>query len=445
MSKWMVYAKKADFNEIGTAVGISPFLARIIRNRDVVGAKETAAYLNGTMGDLHAPTLLHDLEKAVDLLYTKIHEGKKIRVIGDYDVDGICSSFILWRMLSFLDADVDVHLPHRMQDGYGINARLVEEAIADGVDTILTCDNGIAAVEPLRMAKEAGMTVIVTDHHEVPYELDDAGNKQYILPPADAIIEPKIVNPKTGEFYYPFTEICGAVVTFKLSQMMLDLPDIAGPKKEKETPQQSVLRELLTFAAIATVCDVMPLSDENRIIVRQGLREAERTENIGLQALIFATGLADQHLTTYHAGFAIGPCLNASGRLDSAERSLHLFMEQDDHEAMRVAGELTALNESRKSMTEEGTQRAEQTLEAQALAEGNMDRVLVVVVPNCHESIAGIIAGRLREKYERPTFVLTESAEDPNVLKGSGRSIEAYDMYTEMNRVSDVFLKYGGH
>lgn len=438
----MVYAKKADFNAIGQELGISPFLARIIRNRDVIGTAATREFLTGTLRDIPSPRLLHDMDKAADILSRKIAENARIRIIGDYDVDGITSSYILYRMLSFLGADVSVRLPDRIIDGYGINVRLVEEAIADGVDTILTCDNGIAARDVLQMAKDRGLTVIVTDHHEIPKDTD--GN--VVLPPADAIVEPKVVNPETGETYYPFTEICGAQVAYKLSSVMLEEPDISGDRNRAETPQQRVMRELLGFAALGCVCDVMPLIGENRILVREGLHEVERTENIGLAALILSAGLGDVPLTAYHAGFVIGPCLNASGRLDSAERALRLFMETDFNKAMTAADELRALNEDRKQMTEDGCTQAMASVDEMLAARGTAaDRVLVVILENCHESLAGIIAGRIRERYARPTFVLTASAEDPGSYKGSGRSIEAYDMYGAMSAIQDVFTKFGGH
>ena len=445
MAKWMVAAKKADFEAIAGACGISPILARLIRNRDVVGEEETARYLNGTLNDLHDPLLLPDMEKAAAILLDKIRAGRKIRIIGDYDVDGICSSYILWRMLTFLGADADVRLPDRIVDGYGINIRLVEEAKSDSVDTILTCDNGIAAGAVLQTAVDAGMSVIVTDHHEIPFEEaeDGSGDKTYILPPADAIVEPKLTDPETGCIRYPFPDICGAQVTYKLSQVMLDRAFRDKPTSEM-IEKERVMRELLGFAALATVCDVMPLKDEHRIFVREGLKEAANTENIGLDALIRVCSLSGAPLSVYHAGFIIGPCLNASGRLESAGKALELFMEKDPDKAVRIAHELKDLNDSRKSMTEQGTQRAQEAVEEKIRAAGGMlPLVLVIALEDCHESLAGIIAGRIREKYQRPTFVMTRTEEGD--LKGSGRSVEGYDMYAEMNRCADLFLKFGGH
>ena len=438
--KWLVAAKKADFNQIARDCGITPVLARLIRNRDVEGSAATGKYLYGTLRDLHDPMLLHDMDAAAVLLNEKIRTGAKIRIIGDYDADGICSSTILWRMLTFLKGNADVRLPDRVRDGYGINERLVREAAADHVDTILTCDNGIAARQPLALADSLGMSVILTDHHEIPYEDNPDGTRRYLLPPALAIVEPKLVNERTGKTWYPFTEICGAEVAYKLAQVMLDYPDISGEPGETETDRQKLLRELLGFAAIATVCDVMPLADENRIVVRYGLREVERTRNTGLRALLLANGLGGKRITCYHAGFIIGPCLNASGRIDSAQRALDLFRETDEARAASEAALCKELNESRKTMTQKGVEEAERYVSGLDLAH---TKVLVIQLNDCHESIAGIVAGRIREKYTRPTFVLTRTGE--GIVKGSGRSVEGYDMYGEMNRVSTLFLKFGGH
>ena len=445
MAKWLVANKGADFAAIASACGISPITARIIRNRGVLGEEATRQYLNGKLNDLHSPMLLHDMDLACRILHEKIDRSSRIRIIGDYDVDGICSSYILLRMLTFLGGLADVRLPDRVADGYGINIRLVEEAHRDGIDTILTCDNGIAAAIPLARAKELGITVIVTDHHEIPFSLDPNGGahkKIYQLPPADAVIEPKLVEQETGNTYYPFTEICGAAVAFKLAQAMLGLPDLG--ENSFDTPVKELLKDLLAFAGIATVCDVMPLQDENRILVRYGLAEAQRTRNTGLMSLITASGLKDKALTCYHAGFVIGPCLNATGRLDSAERALALFSEENSAAAMQMAAELKVLNDNRKSMTEKGVE------DALAMVEDPVtgllgDTVFVLYLPSLHESLAGIVAGRVKERYFRPTFVLTGSAEDPELLKGSGRSIEDYDMYGHMNEVSGLFVKFGGH
>ena len=434
--KWIVTAKRADFNKIAAYCGISPVLARLIRNRDVIGEEETEHFLRGTTDDLHDPRLLPDAEKAVSILAEKVREGKRIRIIGDYDVDGICSSFILWYTLRCCGNEADCVLPDRVRDGYGINERIVREAAADGVDTVMTCDNGIAAAEPLGIAKSLGMTVIVTDHHEVPFRAGEDGAREYILPPADAVVDPKIPGSVSGTPEYPFPDICGAVVAYKLCQL---LAEELQPQAARSQPGP-VIADLLPFAGLATVCDVMPLRDENRIIVREGLREASATRNPGLKALLRVTGLSDTPLTCYHAGFVLGPCLNATGRLDSARRGLELFMEEDYTEALRSAQQLKDLNDSRKSMTAEGVGMAEEYIDREKIGDR---RVLVLLLENCHESLAGIIAGRIKESRHRPVFVLTRT--ERGLLKGSGRSIESYDMYAQMNACSDLLEKFGGH
>lgn len=434
--KWIITAKRADFKSIAEQCGISQVLARLIRNRDVIGAEETERFLRGTINDLHDPRLLPDAEKAADLLYQKIREGKRIRIIGDYDVDGICSSFILWHSLRSFGNEVDAVLPERIRDGYGINERIVRSAAEDGIDTILTCDNGIAASEPLEIAGELGMTVIVTDHHEVPYNTQPDGTKEYILPPAAAVVDPKIPEEITGNSACPFPDICGAVVAFKLCLLLAD-KYYGGAEGEL---YRELMHYLLPFAGLATVCDVMPLRDENRIIVKEGLREASSSPNPGLQSLIRVTGLTDTELNCYHAGFVLGPCLNATGRLDSALRGLQLFMEKDPGEALRTAQQLKDLNDSRKSMTIRGTAAAEEMIERENMQDR---KILVLLLRDCHESLAGIIAGRIKESRHRPAFVLTDTGD--GILKGSGRSIESYDMYAGMNACGDLFEKYGGH
>ena len=488
MAKWMVYTKREDFRAVAQACGISQVLARVIRNRDVIGIENTRRFLRGTLGDLHDPRLLPDMEKAVRILAGKIREGVPVRVIGDYDVDGICASFILMRALGECGAQADVVLPDRIKDGYGMNPQMAEDAAQDGIGVILTCDNGIAAADAVRAAKDAGLCVIVTDHHEVPFETkettrgkseaftDGAGTagteepgadpagadtawteepgaetagadaamagepgavsgtegRRYLLPPADAVVDPKVRDPRTGKMEYPFPEICGAVVAWKLADLLLqELAPAARPE---------VLEELLPFCALATVCDVMPLKDENRILVREGLARAEKTSNVGLRSLLLVNSLEGKKLSAYHAGFVIGPCLNATGRLDNAERALALFLEEDPQEALKSAQKLRELNESRKSLTEQGVGKAlEQVREKKLLK----NRVLVIYLPDCHESLAGIIAGRVREQYSRPVFVLTRT--EQGTVKGSGRSIEAYDMFASMTSVKDCFLKFGGH
>lgn len=425
MKKWFLYQKKADFNGIGAHYGISPILARILCNRDVQTEEQLHMYLEGTLEDCHDPALLPDIRKAVKLLKEKIAAGKAIRVIGDYDVDGICSTYILVETLRRMGAKVDAAIPHRIKDGYGLNDNLIEEAHADDIDTILTCDNGIAAISQVELAKNLGMTVIVTDHHEVPFTEQEDGTRFYKMPPADAVVDPKREDNR-----YPFPGICGAVVAWKLVQLLC--------------PEDSVFlrEELLQVAALATVCDVMELKDENRIIVGEGLKQMNTAPIPGLRALVEAAGLKQKPLSAYHLGFVIGPCLNATGRLDTAGRALELLQAKDRATAASIAQELRDLNESRKEMTKEGVEEAVELAEKQLEKTGKLDSVLVIYLPELHESLAGIVAGRIREKYTRPVFVLTDGQEE---VKGSGRSIAGYDMYGEMTRCGDLFLKYGGH
>lgn len=426
MAKWMVSAKRADFDRIAGKYGISPVLARLLRNRDLETDEEIRKYLYGTKEDLYDPLLMKDMGKAAGIIRTKIQEKKTIRIIGDYDVDGICSSYILLKGIRTLGGRVDVVIPHRMKDGYGLNEHLIEDALAAGIDTVLTCDNGIAAAPQIRMAKENGMTVVVTDHHEVPYEEKD-GQRTYILPPADAVVDPK--QPGCN---YPFKQICGAVVAGKLIQVLLE--------EIEDIPQKAELQEeLLVFGALATVCDVMELRDENRIIVKEGLKLMANTANLGMKALLMVNGIEERALTPYHAGFVIGPCLNASGRLDTAQRALKLFECDKWREAVTIAGELKDLNDSRKLMTELGVAEAISQVEERGMEK---EKVFVIYLPDCHESLAGIIAGRIREKYGKPVFVLTKGEEG---VKGSGRSIENYYMYEEMTACKELFTKYGGH
>lgn len=426
MSKWMISAKKADFNQTAERFGIDPVIARIIRNRDLITEEEIDRYLNGTLDDLHSPYLLKDVEKAADILADKIAAGRKIRVIGDYDIDGVCSTYILTAGLRACGAVTDAVIPHRILDGYGLNDRLILDAGEAGTDTILTCDNGIAAAPQIAYANSLGMTVIVTDHHEVPYEIQPDGSRRECLPEAAAVIDPK--QQACG---YPFDGICGAVVAYKLVQVLFDRVLLKN--------SQSRLRELLAFAAFATVGDVMELVDENRIIVKYGLKLITQSANYGLQALIHVNGLQNKPLSVYHIGFVLGPCLNATGRLDTAARALQMFLTKDKAEAVTIAAELKELNDSRKAMTLRGVEEAVALIEQTALKE---DKVLVVYLPDCHESLAGIIAGRLKERYQKPAFVLTR-AEDG--VKGSGRSIDAYHMYDKMSECKELYTRYGGH
>ena len=426
MAKWRVSAKKADFDRIAQQFHIDPVIARIIRNRDIAEDEMIRQFLFGTIEDLHSPYLLKDVKKAAEILRDKIRQGKSIRVIGDYDIDGICSTYILLEGLKYCGAVADAVIPHRIHDGYGMNEHMITEAYEAGIDTILTCDNGIAAKEQIAYAKSLGMTVVVTDHHEVPYEIGSDGARQECLPPADAVID-----PKQEQCTYPFDGICGAVVAYKLVQVMLNY--------EHDERNRGILQELLAFAAFATVGDVMELTDENRIIVKYGLRQISESANAGMQALLNVNGLQDKPLTAYHIGFVLGPCLNATGRLDTACRALQMFLTDDRSEAVTIAGELKELNDSRKNMTLQGTQQAVSLIEESALKD---DKVLVIYLPDCHESLAGIIAGRIRERYHKPVFILTRAEEG---VKGSGRSIEAYHMYDKMSECKELYTKYGGH
>lgn len=423
MEKWFVTAKRADFQQISGKFGINPVTARIIRNRDIVGDEAIQEYLNGGLKDLHDPKLLHGAREAVTLLNSKINEGRKIRIIGDYDIDGVNATYILYKGLKRCNANVDYEIPDRMKDGYGINEQLIQYAYEEGVDTIVTCDNGIAAIDQIAYAKKLGMTVIITDHHELLFK-EEAGEKICLRPQADVII-----NPKQPECNYPFHSLCGAAVAFKLISCLFEDHNI--PREEAEA--------FIEFAAIATVGDVMDLIGENRIIVKEGLRRLSNTQNNGLRSLIKVNGLDESDICAYHIGFVLGPCINASGRLDTAKRALALLLAETEGEALQMAEELKSLNDERKSMTLEGFEKAVELVETTELKN---DKVLVVYLPDCHESLAGIIAGRIRERFHKPVFVLTD-AEDG--VKGSGRSIEAYNMFEEMVKCQELFTKFGGH
>ena len=423
MEKWVVCTKKADFYGIAEKFRINPVIARLIRNRDVIGDEKIQEYLHGTLADLPSGRKMKDLEKAAEILEKKIQEGCRIRIIGDYDIDGVTSTTILLKGLKRLGAKVDTCIPDRIKDGYGINEHLISKALEDGIDTIVTCDNGIAAYNEITEAKESGMTVVITDHHDVPFR-DTKNGRKWIIPPADAV-----VNPKQQNCPYPNKNLCGAVVAWKLIWIMYEN---AGIPTE----------EILTFtelAAVATVGDVMDLQGENRIIVKEGLRQLSHTETPGLKALIQVNNLEHAEISSYHVGFVLGPCINASGRLDTASRALKLLCEQDPVEAARLAGDLIALNESRKAMTEQGQEEAIENVENSDLKN---DRVLVIYLPDCHESLAGIIAGRIRELYNKPVFILTKGEKS---AKGSGRSIEAYSMYEELVKCRDFLEQFGGH
>ena len=419
--------KKADFHGIAEKYQISPIIARLMRNRDVIGDEAIDFYLNGTVEDLYDGLLMKDMDRAVDILKEKIEEGKKIRVIGDYDIDGVNATYILQQGLAGLGADVDTDIPDRIKDGYGLNQMLIDRALEDDVDTIVTCDNGIAAMSEIAYGKENGMTIVVTDHHEVPY-LEENGKKKYLLPPADAVVD-----PHRADCEYPFKGLCGAAVAYKLVEVLYR---VSG-KSEQEV--EHLQDNLMENVAIATIGDVMDLVGENRVFVKKGLELLKTTKNEGLHALMQCTGVDTANLNTYHIGFVLGPCINAGGRLDTAKRALELLNASNRREAVTLAADLKELNDSRKEMTEEGVEEAVRQIESSSWKD---DQVLVVYLPKCHESIAGIIAGRIKERYYRPTFVLTKGETG---VKGSGRSIEAYDMFAEMSRCRELFTKFGGH
>ena len=427
MEKWFVAMKKADFNGIAEKYQISPIIARLMRNRDVIGDDAIDFYLNGTVEDLYDGLLMKDMDRAVDILKEKIEEGKKIRVIGDYDIDGVNATYILQQGLAGLGADVDTDIPDRIKDGYGLNQMLIDRALEDDVDTIITCDNGIAAMNEIAYGKENGMTIVVTDHHEVPY-LEENREKKYLLPPADAVVD-----PHRADCEYPFKGLCGAAVAYKLVEVLYR---VSG-KSEQEV--EHLQESLMENVAIATIGDVMDLVGENRVFVKKGLELLKTTKNEGLHALMQCTGVDTANLNTYHIGFVIGPCINAGGRLDTARRALELLNASNRREAVTLAADLKELNDSRKEMTEEGVEEAVRQIESSSWKD---DQVLVVYLPECHESIAGIIAGRIKERYYRPTFVLTKGETE---VKGSGRSIEAYDMFAEMSHCRELFTKFGGH
>lgn len=423
MEKWMIYSKKADFQKIAEKFGIDPVIARLIRNRDVQDMEDIRFYLHGTLKELPSPWKMKDIDKAVEILKKKITQKKRIRIIGDYDIDGVTATCILLKGLSRLGADVDTYIPDRVKDGYGMHEQLIDKALEDRVDTILTCDNGIAAAEEIAYARKEGITVIITDHHDVPFR-DTENGRMWIIPEADAVI-----NPKQSDCPYPNKNICGAVVAWKLIWALYEASGI----------EKNEIWDFLEFAAIATVGDVMDLQGENRIIVKEGLKKLSNTSYKGLKALIRVNNLEGAEITAYHVGFVLGPCINASGRLDTAARALELLCADNLEMAMKLADDLYDLNQSRKAMTEQGKEQAIQTIENSQM---NEDRVLVVYLPECHESLAGIIAGRIREVYNKPVFVLTKSSEG---VKGSGRSIEAYSMYEELVKCRDLLTQFGGH
>ena len=421
--RWVEAPRVEGNREMAGRLRVSPLTVRMIRNRAGLSEEAVRDYLYGGIESLADPFLMKGMREAVDLLREKRDAGASVRIIGDYDIDGVNASFILLTGLRRIGAQVDTVIPDRMRDGYGVNENLVRQAVEDGIDTIVTCDNGIAAAGEIGLAKELGMTVVVTDHHEVPFH-EENGERVFVLPPADVI-----VNPKQADCGYPFKMLCGAAVAWRLVEALYRAEGI---------PKEEVL-DLAEFAAVATVGDIMELRGENRALVRYGLKRLEQTENLGYRALIRVNGLTGKRLTAYHIGFVIGPCINASGRLDTARRALNLLGARDQEEAETLAGDLKALNDSRKALTVKGTEEARRQIEETDL---KLDRVLVVYLPECHESLAGIIAGRIREQYYRPCFVLTDGEDG---VKGSGRSIEGYHMFEEMTKVEKLFTRFGGH
>ena len=421
--KWLLRNRKVDLKAMSEKYKISQLLCKLMVNRDIIDENIINSYINPVYKYLHSPKTMKDVVIAVDIIKRKIQENKKIRIIGDYDVDGIISVFILYTALKKCGANVDYEIPDRIKDGYGINENIVKVAYDEGVDTIITCDNGISAIDQIQYAKDLGLTVIVTDHHDVPF-IEEDGVRTFLSSQADAII-----NPKQIECEYKFKSICGAGVAFKLMEALYE--EIGMDKEE--------CYKLIEFVAIATVCDVVDLIDENRIFVKNGLEMLNNSKNIGINALKKACGLEDKEITAYHLGFVIGPCLNASGRLDSAKKGLELLLMEDDEEAKNLAQEIVDLNDARKNMTKEGVDRAINIIDSTDI---NNDKILVVYIPDIHESLAGIVAGRVKEKYNKPTIILTKSEEG---VKGSARSIEEYNMFEGLLACKELLDKFGGH
>ncbi|MBO4679689.1 MAG: single-stranded-DNA-specific exonuclease RecJ [Lachnospiraceae bacterium] len=428
MENWVEIRKRADFMKMASDYAISPITARILRNRDLVTPSEIRNFLSPGPEAFHDPIALSGMNRVILVLKEKISAGAKIRIIGDYDVDGITSTFIFYKGLKYFGADIDYVIPHRIEDGYGINIRLIKDAYDAGVDTILTCDNGIAAYDQTGYAHSLGMTMVITDHHEVPFDMTESGEKIYKIPEADAVTDPKLPGSE-----YPFEGICGAFVALKT--VLAYARELSA---DTDAAFIDLYEELTEFAALATVCDVMELKDENRSLVCMGLKLMAHSKNLGMRALLRVTGMEGKILTPYHMGFVIGPCLNASGRLDTSLKAVDLFLETDEERAVSKATELKGLNEERKQMTLDETKKAFDIVDAGE----SLDKVLVVYLPDCHESLAGIIAGKVRERYVRPSFVITKTDKG---LKGSGRSIDAYDMYEELTKVKDHMTKFGGH
>ncbi|WP_238900108.1 single-stranded-DNA-specific exonuclease RecJ [Clostridium sp. YIM B02500] len=422
--RWFIKNIKADYKYISKKYALSELVSRLIVNRNIISDEMIRSYINPDFDKFHEAREMKDLEKSVDILREKIKAQNKIRIVGDYDVDGVISIYILYSALKRCNANVDYEIPDRIKDGYGINMNIIKQAKEDGVDTILTCDNGISAIDQIKYAKELGITVIVTDHHDIPFVEKENNVREFISLSADAV-----VNPKQSECNYKFKQLCGAGVAFKLVEILYETFNI--DKKE--------CYKFIEFLAIATVCDVVDLVDENRIFVKKGLELINSTTNLGLQELIRECELTEKTLSVYHLGFIIGPCINASGRLDSAKRGLKLLLSDDEEEAVRLAKELVKLNEDRKDMTMNGVDAAVEIIEKSGMIN---DKVFVIYIPDIHESLAGIIAGRIKEKYNVPTLVITKAEHG---VKGSGRSIEEYNMFEELIKCKDLLEKFGGH
>lgn len=427
--QWMLINKRIDFERFSKKFGINPVLVRLIRNKDMETEEDFELFLHGTMKDIPSPHMLPQMDKAVQAIFT--HREGRIRIIGDYDIDGVCSTTILVKGLRALGMQVDYAIPHRVLDGYGLNERLIEEAVEDGTKLVVTCDNGIAAVKQVEYANAHGLSMVITDHHEVPYEENEEGEKHYILPSALAVVDPKMEESK-----YPYSGICGAVVAFQVIRAVWEEGHRRGCVIESE---KELFDELVELAAFATIGDVMELRYENRILVKVGMEAMEHSSNLGLRALIAACGLEGKKITPYTVGFVLGPCMNATGRLDSAQRAMELLLSTDYAKALELAQDLKGMNDSRKDLTLKGTQKATELVESMDLSQ---NPVLVLYLPDCHESLAGIIAGRIREHFGHPTFVLTDGEEG---VKGSGRSIEAYSMYEELSKCKELLTKFGGH
>lgn len=415
--KWIVETKKGDFNGLSAKLKISPLAVRCLMNRGVESEQEMREFLYGTLDDLHDPFLMKGMDEAVREIVKAKEQGRKVAIASDFDCDGIFSAYILWKGFQKIGLDSEIFTPDRVKEGYGLNRRIVDEALAGGRDFLVTCDNGIAANEEVDYAKKLGMTVIVTDHHEV----------QEQMPNADAILD-----PKRDDETYPFRGLCGAGVAFKLICALYDAQQVPAEAKD----------ELLEYAGIATVADVMELQGENRILVKYGLKALSHTKNIGLRALLKVQELEDKQITAGHIGFILGPCFNAAGRIATVAESFSLLMEEDEEKALEKAERLKEINESRKQMTEDGAEEAYLKLEEKE-AKNKLPKVLIVLLPDTHESLVGIIAGRVKERYNRPTIVFTET--EDGLVKGSGRSIEVYDMFHELMACKDLMERFGGH